>query len=410
MITPDFVTDTKLVGVTADNDSGVPIQILLPMLKPNDPLIFIREYNNRYDPNAIKVFGKSGQHIGYLKKELTAELSPFLDQHSEIELEGTVNEITGGNGKNYGCNIRIWLRSYNSPDYDEFEFFTEQYKNPYGTQNVNPPAQQDIYHQTKNIILIGVIILMVIFALAKCDDVLTSLFDDDSSTDAKNARSTIPADETIDDDLITLNEYNKLRIGMSRSEVYDIIGSFGEKVSESSTDGYHLVMYSYEGYGSAGANAQLMFENSNLTSMAQYGLEYYWGDDSSDRSNTTDSMMSEIVEPPVKVGDIPFDLKVLPPNSIDTIWLETTFVNNSDKPITYLSVKILLKDTNKTTYLSCTDTVMPGETSPIFKTFGPESQNKNDIEFLTCTIKTHDDNGEEIYVEYDYKLKKYRTF
>lgn len=40
---------------------------------------------------------------------------------------------------------------------------------------------------------------------------------------------------------------------------------------------------------------------------------------------------------------------------------------------------ILLKDKNEKTYLSNYDTVLPGETSPNFKCFGPDTGNIDDI-------------------------------
>ena len=53
--------------------------------------------------------------------------------------------------------------------------------------------------------------------------------------------------------------------------------------------------------------------------------------------------------------------------------MEATYTNNSKYPITSYTAKVLLKDTNDTTYLSSFDTVMPGETSPSLKPSVPIS-------------------------------------
>ena len=74
---------------------------------------------------------------------------------------------------------------------------------------------------------------------------------------------------------ITLDEYNQLVTGMSSDEVFNIIGGEGEKTSETGEEGsdYYTVMYTYQGKGSLGANAVLMFQGDKLQSKSQFGLE-----------------------------------------------------------------------------------------------------------------------------------------
>ncbi len=74
-------------------------------------------------------------------------------------------------------------------------------------------------------------------------------------------------------ELITMEEYNSLKEGMSYKEVVDIIGSEGEEVSSNNIAGYSTVAYSWEGHGSVGANANVMFQNDKLVSKAQAGLK-----------------------------------------------------------------------------------------------------------------------------------------
>jgi hypothetical protein len=86
---------------------------------------------------------------------------------------------------------------------------------------------------------------------------------------------------------ISLSEFNNISIGMNLTEVNDIIGGEGEKISEidNSTDDYYEYIEVYKYYGETGGYAELEFtshkdHNSfsfekllDLTSKTQYDLE-----------------------------------------------------------------------------------------------------------------------------------------
>ncbi len=409
MIDKDFCTETKIVGVTKLNDHNIPIQSLLPSLKEGDRIILVHDYGNEYDENAIKIYNRNGNHIGYLSASLAENISPFLEENPKYDIEGVVRCITGGaDGKSYGCNITIWIQDPDEPSFEELHAFAKNYtpeNQTWMTSTVNRSSNKHIW-----IILFLICAVVFFIVTAVINAVIVGLDSD------KNQAGLSQEDNgtAIDEELITLNEYNQLRSGMSRSEVYDIVGSFGTKTSEtgSSADDYHIVMYSYDGYGNTGANAQLMFINGELDTMAQYGLESYYGkeyggESSSDASSSSIFSASEN-EVLVKVTDIDLKTKILPPNGIGTIWMEATYTNNSKYAITSLTYKYLCKDTNETHYLSTHDTVLSGETSPIFDGFGPESGKKSDIEFLTCDITVIDKSGDKVYIKYDYKLASYK--
>lgn len=74
---------------------------------------------------------------------------------------------------------------------------------------------------------------------------------------------------------INLSEFNRLKMGISYDQATDIIGGYGEVLSEGETEGtpFHTIIYQYEGEGSLGANANLMFQGGKLTNKAQYGLK-----------------------------------------------------------------------------------------------------------------------------------------
>lgn len=64
---------TKVVGVTFGD-----IQSVLPDLKSGMSLRFVREPNNKYDSNAIRVVC-SWQKIGYLSSDLARDLANIID-------------------------------------------------------------------------------------------------------------------------------------------------------------------------------------------------------------------------------------------------------------------------------------------------------------------------------------------
>ena len=114
-------------------------------------------------------------------------------------------------------------------------------------------------------------------------------------------------------------------------------------------------------------------------------------------------------ETAVKLEDFDLDIKVLPADSIWTVYMEVTYTNNNDETLTGYKVTIKLPNVEKT-YLSCYDTVLPGETSPKFECFGPESGNFEECEILKYEFTVTNDDGSKTYVEYDNKLKTYSQY
>lgn len=114
--------------------------------------------------------------------------------------------------------------------------------------------------------------------------------------------------------------------------------------------------------------------------------------------------------PPVTIEELPLSVTMLEPDSIGNVYMEATFTNNSKYAIKGFDVTVLLKDKNEKTYLSSYDTVLSGETSPIFQSFGPDTKNPDDVEYLEYQITVVDEDGKEIYLTYDVKLKTYKWF
>lgn len=92
---------TKVVGVTYDG-----IQSILPRLHAGMPLKLVREPSNQYDKNAVAVWC-NGKKIGHLSRDLAADIAPLMDSGTAVD--GTIEGITGGSGKTYGCNIKVTI-------------------------------------------------------------------------------------------------------------------------------------------------------------------------------------------------------------------------------------------------------------------------------------------------------------
>ena len=75
---------------------------------------------------------------------------------------------------------------------------------------------------------------------------------------------------------ISLEEYNEIKTGMEYQEVFDIIGSRGEELASSDLgfgNEYYTVIFTWEGEGALGANANVTFQGGKVTAKAQVGLE-----------------------------------------------------------------------------------------------------------------------------------------
>jgi len=70
---------------------------------------------------------------------------------------------------------------------------------------------------------------------------------------------------------VTLENFGRIKDGMSYSDVVKILGKEGTEISSSNIAGYKTVMYQWEGQGFGNMNA--MFQNGKLVSKAQFGLK-----------------------------------------------------------------------------------------------------------------------------------------
>lgn len=79
-----------------------------------------------------------------------------------------------------------------------------------------------------------------------------------------------------DPGLITLSEFNAIENGMTYEQVVNIVGSEGDVLSSVDLGigaEYASAMYTWEGDGSTGANANVTFQGGKVISKAQFGLK-----------------------------------------------------------------------------------------------------------------------------------------
>jgi len=130
---------TKVAGVTFENDNGHKRQDLIrDLVKSGDNIDLDREKGNSFDPNAIAVLyfvedkkeWEYGYHrIGYISRDLAAQLAPLLDQGYEIHAE--VAEVTGEEYDSLGVNLELTV------------YTTEEVKRIHGEGYIGAQAQID---------------------------------------------------------------------------------------------------------------------------------------------------------------------------------------------------------------------------------------------------------------------------
>lgn len=94
---------TKVVGVTFGNDDGSSRQKIIAGCKIGQGVVF-RPMNDPQHPESIGVFTKNGKQLGYLHAELAQEIR---EKYSKNPMQAEIENITGGDGYNYGCNLHI---------------------------------------------------------------------------------------------------------------------------------------------------------------------------------------------------------------------------------------------------------------------------------------------------------------
>lgn len=102
----EFPVTTMVAGVSYNQE-------LVQYLTYKSRIRLIRDHDNQYDENAIKVvFGKKRHHIGYLPRDLAEEIAPLFDAgliQEEAEFKGKFTSMEVKNA-NTGVKIGIHMK------------------------------------------------------------------------------------------------------------------------------------------------------------------------------------------------------------------------------------------------------------------------------------------------------------
>lgn len=129
--------------------------------------------------------------------------------------------------------------------------------------------------------------------------------------------------------------------------------------------------------------------------------------DSSKNVNIEEPAAEDKETPPILIDQIKVNMSIRKPDSIGTRYVDATLTNNSSVPIKFCNITIFNKDINENSYLVFTNTLMPNETSPKTNAFAPKTGKKEDIEIIKYEFTLVGEDGKDIYLDYDPKLKTY---
>src|SRR5450432_644542 len=98
---------TKIAGVSHKNDDGSSRQAIIKRCTVGEELKLVRDPTNQFDRNAIKIFRKNAQQLGFIPAHVAASgLANEIDSGEFVSC--VISNITGGgSGRSYGVNIWI---------------------------------------------------------------------------------------------------------------------------------------------------------------------------------------------------------------------------------------------------------------------------------------------------------------
>ena len=127
-----------------------------------------------------------------------------------------------------------------------------------------------------------------------------------------------------------------------------------------------------------------------------------------------EKVVSDSVEQPeekeseINMEDFIINGQLQAPDSIGVVYYSATLTNNSKYAIKYADFEYnaTIDGVYNSTYLCFSDTIMPGETSPSSECFGSD-----DMQLVKCSLTLKDlETGEEIFIDYDCKLKEITVY
>lgn len=103
---------TKVVGVTYEGR-----QSIVALLSVGEEVQLVREPDNPYDKNAIKVVRKTGQCFGYINRDLASGFAKKFDDYGK-PVEAVIISITKGYSSDSNIGVTI---QFNLPEISDSE-------------------------------------------------------------------------------------------------------------------------------------------------------------------------------------------------------------------------------------------------------------------------------------------------
>lgn len=102
--------ETKVVGVTYEGR-----QSIVALLSVGEEVQLVREPDNPYDKNAIKVVRKTGQCFGFISKVLASGFAPKFDDYGK-PVEAVIISVTKGYSSDSNIGVTIQFNLPEMPD------------------------------------------------------------------------------------------------------------------------------------------------------------------------------------------------------------------------------------------------------------------------------------------------------
>ena len=104
-------------------------------------------------------------------------------------------------------------------------------------------------------------------------NLLTTMCEEGTGSSSEESSSLEEPDSpsALGGDVVTKDEYQKIKTGMTYSEVVAVIGAEGEEVSSGGEGRFRTIMVMWQ--NPSGSNMNAMFQNDKLANKAQFGLE-----------------------------------------------------------------------------------------------------------------------------------------
>ena len=103
---------SKLTGVSYENDNGEHRQLIIFQLKrrglleQGQELLFQHQPWNKFDANAIAIFGADSRQLGYLPKDMASYVCRAMNNGQQVKIY--VESVTGGESAQLlGVNVKI---------------------------------------------------------------------------------------------------------------------------------------------------------------------------------------------------------------------------------------------------------------------------------------------------------------